>query len=525
MGKNYFDAAKHIQTQLPRYSTQSILWLALKSLEGSGTGATSRAQAMPNILFLLVKWSMLTRGTPGRDITAMELNAIANSMFQLQPLAAVLDDVNPFTLKIRSLLMQQVACQTNDVADVLALARQRLWFCDDSVGYYREKFCQAAGMSLDDFFTIAFYFVSHAFAEKSGQLCKVDLATVLIQLVPSISVDDLVAFFRIAASSVSQLPQFFDTYRENDCPTWEYFADTPFVTRPLILDGQHVVIANRKVLLRSMGSFVSNYLKLSFGQGFKKQFGETMERYVETLLVRNRANHINEEQIIKIYNREKKTGKLVDFLIEDTGRIFLDAKAIEPNDYTSTCVEPAALRERLRSSYIKAIWQGQECCHNLSGLADFPAKPTFMLVVVHQDHFISTGQKVQSELFPTLTEEIIAAYGAMPIPLQHIYYLTIHDLERLLALCRVSGTHLSEFLSNSARADADPSTAKMVFHMHLSEPDSGHLDDSLAKLSEAYFSDLYSNVRANADYWNGKVDEYLNERIRLDQLMVLHGLG
>ncbi|MRV73553.1 hypothetical protein GJ700_17715 [Duganella sp. FT92W] len=508
MGKKYVDAAKKIKTELSRYSKNSILWLSLQALEGSGTDPINRAKAMPNILFLLVKWSMQTHGALGRDITKKEFNAIANDIYQLQPLAAVLDDTNPFTLKIRSLLMQQVACQTDDVSDMLALARQRMWFCDDSTGYYREKFLLAAGISLDNFFAIAFYFVSLAFGEKPGQLCKVSQANVLIQLTPSISVDDLASFLKLTATRSSKLPEFFSTFREDECPTWEYFSETPFVTKPLILEGKNVIVSNRKVLLRSMGSFVSNFLKTAFREDFKKKFGETMERYVETLLIRNQVNHINEDKIAVIYTREKKKGKLVDFLIEDAGRIFLDAKAIEPNDYTSTCVDPTALRERLTSSYIKAIWQGQECSHNLSGLADFPKKSTFMLVVVHQDHFISTGQKVETELFPELTKEIVAKYGALHIPLQHIYYVTIHDLECLLAFCRVNGKDISEFLTDSARLDADALTAKMVFHMHLPKPDTGHYDDSLADLSEIYLDQLSSVIQANAKYWNGKVGEY-----------------
>lgn len=521
INKKYSNKAKDIKGVLSQYSKESVLAVALQYLERVGGDPLSRAKSMPGIVFLLIKWSMTSAGSNAHEITHKQFSELANRIYSLQSLALALNNSNPFELKIRTLLMSQVASQKSDESELLALARQRVWFLSDGDQYYRSKFISLCGFSLDKFFSLASIFACHAADCESNELSKINISRLIVEITPTISPDEIALFLKLTSTSIASMPEFFNTFSHDDCPTWEYFSETPLIERPLIVHGDEIFLVNRKLYLRAMSCFVSNLMKKDNGEEFKRYFGPTLERYVENIFDRGRLTYLTEIQIKKSYQcNQNKIGKVVDFIIEDDGcRIFVDAKAIEPTNYVSTCTDPVLLRDRLQGSYIKAIWQGQECCKNMMGLSGFRPMQSFLLIVVHQDHFISTGGKIGKDVHPELSMEIEGEFGMIPIPLDNIYYLTIHDLERLISLASNNITTISKFLTEVIKSDADPVSAKLLFDMHLTGQPGGTEDKFLVEELVSFFETAGKLVRLNLEYWNGKVYEFVGQRQKLAALL------
>lgn len=511
----YQKKVNQIKNKLAIYDQQTVLNCGLWYLDREDKDQQSVARSMPFLTFLLIKWSMQIAVNGVKKISHAEFLKLANDLYQLQAAATDFDSGGTVELKLRPMLMQQGAPQVSASDDLLAFARQKIWFDQAEDRYYEETFQRISGLSISAFFSISCYFVINA---SSSKIFKIDIGTLLVHLTPSVTIDDLCAYLRFVGVSNKKLPAFMAAHLENEAPKYEYYAETPLILKPVILLGTEVVIANRRLFIRSMASYLSNALKLADGRKFKEHFGPTLEGYVSKLLREVSANHQTEQSIKTDYEKYKKTGKIVDFIIEDRLRIFMDCKAIEPNDFISTCTDPQLLATRLKESYTKAIWQGQECCFTFDQISTFEKKAPFMLVVVHRDHYLSNGKRLAEYLDIDLESQIKEKFGYIPIPLGNIYYVTIHDFERLLSTYKNGKGKLSEILEMAVRNDAKPETAMFLFSMHLSGS-TGIDDASINSIMIRQFETLHREILENADFWDGKAKLYLQYRSKMHRAM------
>jgi uncharacterized protein (DUF1919 family) len=507
----YAKKVNQIKSTLSQYDQQTVLNFGLWYLDTQDKSQESIAKSMPFLTFLLIKWSMQIAENGLRKITRDEFLKISNNLYQLQAPATNLDSSGSLELKLRPMLMQQGAPQVHIADDMLSFARQRIWFDQPAVGYYEQVFQRISGISIKTFFSISSYFSLNA---STTEVSQIDLGILVVHLTPSETIEDIAAYLKFVGIRNDQLPDFMQRYVEADAPKYEYYAETPLILKPLLLLGNKIVIANRRLYLRSMAYYLSNSLKLEDGRKFKEHFGPTLESYVSSVLT-DASVHFHSEAAIKvIYDQERKTGKIVDFIIEDRFRVFMDCKAIEPNDYTSTCTDPDLLAARLKESYTKAIWQGQECCFNLEQLPQFQKKPPFLLVVVHRDHYLSNGKRLDQYLGIGLEKEIKAKYGYVPIPLDHIYYVTVHDFERLISANQTQNGELSTILEDAVKKDAKPETAMFLFSMHLIGKQ-GVDDKKLHATMLKEFESVHRNILSNARSWSEKIVPYLQARSKL----------
>ena len=210
-----------------------------------------------------------------------------------------------------------------------------------------------------------------------------------------------------------------------------------------------------------------------------------------------------------------KKAKIVDFIINEDAKIYLDSKAIEPNALVSTSHDPDVLKRSLEASYIKAIFQGQECCHALTQGNMFDPSENFLLIVVHQDHYISSGVRIEELIYPDLSKEIIEKFDHMPIPIKNIYYLTIDDLEILVAIESQKKYSISEILREAAIRDEKPETSCMLFSMHIEKFGGSHLNNDMRDRCKYDFDDGMNFIFENSKYWNGKIYEFMHQRGKL----------
>lgn len=508
----YQRSVASIAAELSKYSKASILNTSLTKLEETAAEGHLQSKTMSHIIFLILKWAASGQIHGTQIITTRELEKLANRVFLLQSLASEFESSGSLELKLRPMIKQQFATQIADKEELLALVRQLFWFSNGENDYYNKKFKAATGLDLKSFFFIAGYFSLYAFENKDKDLLKFDVGVLMHKLTPHVSISNLVDFLKLVGISVDGMHEFLAPLCFKDYPTWEYYQETPFIKKPIILHGNFVFVMNKKLWNRSMSYFVSDLLKAHFGREFKEHFGETFERYVESVIVKMQLPYLTEEQIKSRYLNKQKYQKVVDFVVEDDCRIFIDAKAIEPNDYVSTCMDRDGLSERLKGSFISAIWQGQECCFNVRQWDGVEAKENFLIVVIHQEHFLNNAVRVEKLLVPTLTEEIENQFGDIPIKLENIYYITIYDLERLVQYVSDSGLSLSEFLINCRNLDSNFETSAMLFRMHLDCLSSSFNDRELVDFTQDCLHNFHQFISKNIQFWEGKVEQYVQAR-------------
>lgn len=516
----YAQRVTEIKRKLAEYSNDSVLDIALTGLATAPQGtAIELLQSLPDLVFLLIKWKMLCPPTGVRKINGQQFHALKSDLFALQSFAAELDNSSPPFLALRTFIMPQVKWQRDGSDEIFALVRQRIWFTKDANSdYYEDIFRNRTGLSIRSYYEIAFVIMTciSSYTEEKTMLIK--LCDLVTKLSPTISIEEVAAFVRLLSVTPSQLPAVFEPYRNDLCEAREYFQQSAFNLKPLILRDQSLQLVYKNLTRIALSTIVPELLKSIDGRTFKEKFGATMERYTEDLLIRNNVSFIDEKEIAEIYATNKITEtKITDFIIEDEGRIFVESKAIEPNDFFTTCTEPAVLNRRLSESFVKAIFQAQACCDKVGKLDEFVSKPTYGLVILHQDFFFATGEKVERDVNPNLTEEIEKKYGDLPIPLKNIYYLPVHDLERLLASLPASGKTLTQFLNRAIENDERAETATMLFTMHIAEQLNGSIrnDERLMAELELIQEEVGRLLLSNASYWNGKVEEYYHRYKRL----------
>jgi len=471
--------------------------------------------SMPGLIFLLIKWSMQDSNNGEKNIHPKELLSIANRLYQLQAVACDLNAEGSLELKLRPILIQQGADQGRVGDDILSLKRQLDWFEKTDNRYYDDLFKSKTNITIRTFFEISSYLCLRVNARQSP---VIDIGKILIDLSPWHSFDEIIFYLDFLGIKIDKIPEFMQHHAWPNNPVAEYFSDTPFFSKPLILMRDKIVVSNRRTFLRSMSTLGSVSLKRYDGRKFKEKFGASLEIYVSKIL--NEAKLIFQTEAItrELYAKNKVKGKVVDFIIEDKNRIFLDCKAIEPNAYINTLADQKLLAEGLAENYIKAIWQGQECCHIFNKYGQPQEKIPFLIIVVHRDHYLSSGARVQEYLGVDIQNEIGLKYGYIPIPLRHIYYVTIHDFERLIQ-AGISGiANISSILEGAVQDDMLKETSNLLFSMHLDKIKAPN-NAELVLSAQSQFEIVHNHVIENAKLWNGEVIHFIAARSALMQKM------
>ncbi|PMQ16931.1 hypothetical protein [Janthinobacterium sp. AD80] len=474
----YNESIKKIISEIGNYSKHSILNESLGYLSSIGIGYEERARAMPHIIYLLIKWSMLSKGHNKIKISAKEFSKIINKIFKVQNLAANLNPNGNFGLKLRVMLMQQTIPQKNYQHYLITLSRQKYWFEGKDDSPYNVSFKKITGISLSSFYSIAFY-ISACAIPLAKKIEYINFSNLVTQLSPKISIEEIAATIKLLSLKPGNISSYLKNFELDENPIWEYFADTPLINKPLLINEDSISFIEKDLFLRSASDFVSRTLKAG-DIHFKNNFGKTMENYIDELFKNHGITHLNEADISEIYKKLGKKSKIVDFIIIGDVNIYLDSKAIEPNSLVTTSHDPDVLKRSLEASYIKAIFQGQECCHTLTQNKTLDTGENFLLVVVHQDHYISSGTTIQELIYPELSDTLIKKFGHIPIPLNNIYYITIDDLEMLIEMESQKKHSINEILKSSVIKDSKPETQCMLFSMHIEKKRRSILEQYLA---------------------------------------------
>jgi hypothetical protein len=247
---------------------------------------------------------------------------------------------------------------------------------------------------------------------------------------------------------------------------------TPLLDTPLIrANSENYIIISPTLLMRSLESFIYRTLRRSKPAEFGDKFGPMFERYVGRCLADAGLECIDESGL------EAKlpgSGKTVDFLlIEDDCQVLIDAKGIEMSTRGRVSQRADLVLQAIKSSVVKAIKQGMATSARIRNLsATDPLarsrEEVFLLVVTFDDLFLGSnfdfGEIFGEHLLPGLEH----AYGVpLPISLDHVFVLTIDELERALGRVHAKDASVGDILRYARNQDRSHQTRKLTFQQHL----------------------------------------------------------
>jgi hypothetical protein len=494
--KNYTRALVTIKSELSRYSHLSVFNCALNHLHPQG--GTDSANKMPWVVMFLVKLSL--QGDNGAmDMTPKEFIALANKIYRLgDHLVGVPSKV--FLLMMRSMIAQQMWYQMPTVEAWRYLYLQKT-LLDRSETTNERIFFSRTGISLQNYYRIAVYILSQAGKQSPNSVLKIGLSYFYSYLSPQISDAALVGFLRTVALPFSKLPAFMQGYVVKDHNSAELYQETPFKARPIILQGDELVIFNAGICISGLRNVAMDILKVD--GDFTLEFGRDVESYIGERLKMTTLDVLSVEDLKGIITVKKD--KIADYVISDGEElIVVESKSITPNALMKCAYDPEHLSKLLSENFIKGIEQGQETAHKLASSVKYAGMRARVLIVTLDDFFIYGGEYVADFVNEGLEAKLISSYGALPVPMADVLYVTLQDLNYLTEWLKDKPKDaIFKFLDQLAVKQREAGGARFSLAQHISEQITGpHMrgDIGIEETVERSLTDMNRLLLGNSRY-------------------------
>lgn len=514
---------KEIRQKISRYKADSVVQHVLDHLHWSQT-LDRPASGMPWVCLFLLKLAMQECDQGCRDMKKRDFDALANKLFKIQHLACPIGQ-GDVQLMVRPMILQQAWYQGDILSDIKAMTRQMIWYTDEG-GPYAEKFKEVCGLSLKEFYLISLY-LGITVADGARGAVGINLYEAIFFLTPSISFDSLVSYFLLVAIRSEDLPDFFkahsvkgDLHQQS-----EYFQTTPLRKKPVLQDGENLIIYNSKLFLRAVGTLVPDILKKIPGWSFKDYFGPTMERYVGSLLIDSLLEYYTEEQLNQCCRDNSVVrGKMADYMVPGPLNIVFESKAIEPGDIVLSVFDSGVLKAHLASSFIKGIEQCQESVYRLRQTKEYDSADFACVVVTHEDFWFASAGDVVDFIDPEIEAKIYAKYGEVPIPFSSILFVTIDVVEIILDAVFNKSIELGPFISECVAALQTPEGKRFTMTHMVQDKLVGKMGShsALSRKADEWVEYFKSELDANKAAWQGRVVELIQQRLRLLAMMHRH---
>lgn len=499
--EHYQQEIRLLSHELERYEHFSVIRAAIISLTADNSDRKTAVMRMPWVLLLLLKLALLGK-SGDKSMSREEYYKLANRLYGIQHLASNLD-AQTIELQLRPMLFQQLWYQRGDESALLSLFRQSLLLDGDNP-WYAEEFKKSSGIQLRNFYLITMHIMLSVKNHKLTVL-EINLFQLIHNLCPHIPFNELLSYLSLIGVRTSDLPAFVDAHRLDDIYPSEYYQDTPFKERPILINGEQLLVVDSILFFASMAEFIPRYLKKI--PGHKDQFGPDFEKYITELMVFSKLQYWPERSIESFYKKYGIQGKVVDFLAYNNKQTTLiESKAIEPNSIVKTATDPDLLKKLLEKSFIKAIRQGIHSASELAKTPEFKGKKFSLLIVTHEDFGIFGGRWVADYIDVNLEKDLMQAYPAAPLSLDDIFYCTINDLEDLARGQAAGIVDFFELIESASTAGKSGLERRMVFQQVISERLKGAAvrHESLMREMDRYLADMRHVAEVNIKFWSGK---------------------
>lgn len=512
--RQYIKKVTQIQRDLSRYSYVSFIEQAISYLS-QDFGPEKNLTKMPWIVVLAIKWSALHGHSGKKKVQKSDFLSFVNRIYKLQHLASELgkEGVN-WKLSLRRFFLNQRWYQTNDKDGLLFLTRCHLIMCDRPFdqNYYEKAFVKENKLSLDAFFKMSLDLSKTLYLLPTTALVKLDIGQLIAKFSPSYSLDDIAAFIKFISVDIESLPEHFISYDYDNSPAIEYFEVTPLKHKPFIKSNNNLIGINPKITMNGLTELITDFFIKNNASKFTKSFGKDFESYVKRQISSTNLKSIDENDISEIYTKHKISGEVVDFLTIGSDSIFIEAKGIQPNkENILTSDDKNLLKDKLSKSFLKGFGQAQECRFLLNKISYQCTSSNFALIVTHKDFFILNAADYVEQIEPDLEKKVIDEFGYLPIPLEHCFFITIHDLEVLLLLVEQSKYSLAQILEIIVEREKSNETSRMSFSDHITDIDKSrkYASTLLTNHFDSLAEESAKREAISKRFWSGNVPLFL----------------
>lgn len=464
-----FDAFKTLRNRLRLLRPGQVIGLCLRALTHPDAQAWERMRYYrPWELLLLLKWTLLhgewrdglTRKIRGDD----EFNHLVNLTAEVFNCARLPSQYDAIPLFMRNMAYQQFWLQSGLQGD--GIARQSFLFggLPDSHGF-RRIFRERLRLDIPEFIEMSLMLLPKILLRDEPLRFTRAWFSPIADRFPVTAVD---AFLDALSLDVQGARDLAASKRVTDL-NWELFERTPFQARPILRVAHQYVPISKVLLSRTLELFVYRFLRDLDAAQFMQTFGPLFERYIQRLLDFAGTPYSNERQLIAVCPGKK----VVDALLR-TGddNILLEAKGIEFPEIGMITHLPDIVRDRAKPSILKAIDQAYSTVAALyasdNSTIQLGRGSNYLLVITMQDTFLGNGADFFQMVGSDELEKIQRRYGGkLFIGPDHMYFITVHDLEMLCGLIKENKTTFALTLMQALHDDSSARTKKFVFHQHL----------------------------------------------------------
>lgn len=469
--KSFEEGLTEIQRITRRYDPLSILSEALRYLYSPTKGRFDQASKQPWLIMLFIKWTFLDPLVNSLlkrpSISQHELLELLQKVLDLTETGSLPDEYDDVRLFFRAMAYQQFFHQTE--SGLIDIARQELLFSKVPENhYFKTRFLSGTGVSIQDFLRLSFAVL--ASTKQSGPVLPRDTLFGLCPVFTPMAVD---AYLRAISVEIGDLHRILEEMDKDGRHPNEYLQQTPFLKFPLIKVNSEYWSVSPHVLERSLGHFIYDYLKRADVDGFNNAFGKSFEKYVGGWLSKSGLQTANERELNLVLPGQ---GKVVDFIVANgDSNVLIDAKGVEMAQRGMVAFQRGDVRRATQTSLIKAFEQGHEVAARIASIGgDHPVirqrSSTYLLAVTYKELYIGNGVTLAAVVGDAVLEKIRSKYAEQHlIPVENIYFLTIHEFEELMCLVTNKKIGLVEALEKAKQADSERITQKFNFELHIHE--------------------------------------------------------
>ncbi|HEY3569928.1 MAG TPA: hypothetical protein VGP73_18485 [Thermoanaerobaculia bacterium] len=456
---------KTLRNRLRKFRPEEVVHYCIRQLNpGRSFELSEVARRPPWLLLLLIKWvaaygDFLSPDRRALDERNMEEFIAALHEIRGKDLPTCYDNDYLF---FRAHFQQQYWWQ--ELFLVPEMSRQHILFLDlEPEHQFSVAFREVHGIDLNTFLELSFALMSRFVVSESYTVDEGFFAN----LAPSYPPGTIPAFLSILSRDLESLGRELSALPK-DGVLHEIIEPTPLLRFPLLRENNRYYCYLVHLLFRTVQNFVYDTLRAADAQAFTNKFGHVFERYLERGLSYASIEYMTESELAA---QLPSGSKLVDFaILSEDATVLIDAKAIQFNDpgMLARTSETLAIKA---STALKAVGQGFAVAANLKMMALIQeASPLFLLVVTYKDLLLGSGRIFYEDTAKERVDRFAAAYdGTHPIPVDHIFFLSINDFDLLMEHLKTSGIRLADFLRKAAEDNRDAETGSFVFRTHIPE--------------------------------------------------------
>lgn len=448
----------------------------------------------PWIVLLLLKWTVTVgklNDLDKRPLTKGAFVDLINLLHDMDGDVRLPTEHEHHRLFLRRIAFQQFWLQRAQITSQM-IARPSLLFGGLEPNHrFRTVFRDSTGIEIESFFLLAFGMAAHFVNYPTASTLPNGW---LDPFRKTLGADIVDRFLRSMSAGFDDLRSYLlDLRPAPGHDPREWYEVTPLTRYPLLrLDGQYRCCW-LPVLYRSVYSFVHDRLRESDPARFMKPFGAMFGQYVRRVADPLDIEYVPENELQALMPGDTK---VVDGLLpESDGNVLVEAKAGRMTMEGRTGYNFDQVYKGSKPTAFKSLLQGQTVAarlrtRSIGGGSRIDPESTYLLVVTYEETYLGTGADVvRGSMERRLERHVRMPVEQLPIPLEHIFFISIDDYERLLTTSWTHGASVTAILRQIVVRQREPESMTFVMGQHLAQcyPDIGQhplIRDELERLAE-----------------------------------------